>query len=343
MMNANPNAFRESEMSARIKTWVFLALLATPCTLHPQTASYPIMQQVRQQNTNGASAPSSHLGPSAAPEDVSTVKLMPGTMVDLHVFEETDLDGAYRLDEHGNISLPLAGSVHLESLTLREAETAVGEKLVSSQILNTPHVVVNLDEYSSQNIVVLGEVSSPGRFPVLGPRKLIDLLAMAGGQTALAGNEIVVHRLGQPPDVTEMIHYGKDVNDPTALNVVINPGDTVLVRRAGIIYVLGAVNRPGGYVMQEAGELNVAQALALAAGTAIEAKVGSIRVIRKLPDGSLMETQVDYRKFNKGEAVPFPLKPEDIVYVPPSMIKTALNRGYSILSAAASATIYTTR
>ncbi len=325
--------------------WVPLLALATNAAAYSQTVSTTALQQLQQSATSAGSGSSvsTHTGPSAAPEDVSAVKLMPGSMVDVHVFEETDLDGSYRLDERGNISLPLAGSIHLETLTLREAETAVTAKLVSSQILNNPHVVVNLNEYSAQNIVVLGEVSSPGRYPALGPRKLMDVLAMAGGQTALAGNEIVIHRQGKPPDTTEVIHYGRAVNDPAALNVAIYPGDTVLVKRAGIVYVLGAVNRPGGYVMQEAGDLNVAQAIALASGTALEAKVGSIRVIRKLPDGSLLETPFDYRKFNKAEATAFPLRAEDIVYVPPSAIKSTLTRGIGILSAAASATIYTAR
>src|SRR5208337_5018161 len=102
-----------------------------------------------------------------------------------------------------------------------------------------------------------GEVSSPGRYPVLAPRKLIDVIAMSGGQTQLAGNEIVIHRANQPEQVTEVVHYSRDVNGPTALDVAINPGDTVMVKRAGIVYVLGAVNRPGGFVMQEAGKLNI--------------------------------------------------------------------------------------
>jgi len=342
---------RRNDMSIQSLFRLSLLSLATPILLHAQTVSpsalQPIgqLQQIQQGATSarGTSVPDVRSAPSVAPEDVSKMKLMPGSMVDIHVFEEPDLDGAYRLDDHGNIGLPLAGSIHLESMTLRQAEDAVGAKLVTAQILNAPHVVINLDEYSAQNIVVMGEVNSPGRYPVLGPRKLMDVLTMAGGQTALAGSEIVVYRVGQPPETTQVIHYGRDVNDPAALNVAIDPGDTVLVKRAGIVYVLGAVNRPGGYVMQEAGQLNVAQVLALAMGTAPEAKVGSIRVIRKLPDGSLLEAQVDYKKFNKGEVAPLSLKPEDIVYVPPSAAKNLLIRGTNVLSAAASATIYTVR
>jgi polysaccharide export outer membrane protein len=269
------------------------------------------------------------------------MKLMPGSSIELHVFEEPDLDGTYRLDNQGNISLPLAGTVRLESLSLREAEKAINTKLVEAELLKSPHSVVNLDEYSAQNIVVLGEVGSPGRFPVLGPRRLIDVLVMAGGQTAFAGNEIVVHRFGQPEDATETIHYGRSTNNPKNLNVMINPGDTVLVKRAGIVYILGAVNRPGGYVMQEAGELTFDEALALALGTAPEAKVSGIRVFRKQADGSIVELEVNYAKVNSGKQAPLRLEARDVIYVPPSLGKTILVHGTQVLAAAASATIYT--
>ena len=169
----------------------------------------------------------------------------------------------------------------------------------------------------------------------------MDVLVLAGGQTAFAGNEIVVHRFGQPKDVTETIHYGRGTNNPDSLNVVINPGDSVLIKRAGIVYVLGAVTRPGGYVMQEAGELTVDEALALALGTAPEAKVGSIRVFRKQPDGSVLEFPVSYTKINNGQQKPLQLEARDVVYVPPSLPKTILTHGTQVLAAAASATIYT--
>jgi polysaccharide export outer membrane protein len=307
----------------------------------------PQLQSLQRPTVNvspasAAAASALHTGgATVAPEDVSTMKLMPGSMVDLHVFEEPDLDGSYRLDQKGDISLPLAGTVKLEALTLTEAQAAIQARLVSSQVLKVANVDVNLDEYSAKKITVLGEVISPGSFPVIGPRALGDVLALAGGETALAGSDIVVQRSGSPADSSEPIHYNREGRDSTPLHSMINPGDSVLVKRAGVVYVLGAVTRPGGYLMQEAGELNVDQALALAMGTAVEAKVQAISVFRKMPDGSLVDIHVDYRKINSGKATALSLKPEDVVYVPPSSIKTALVRGTQVLASAASATIYT--
>jgi len=124
------------------------------------------------------------------------------------------------------------------------------------------------------------------------------------------------------------------------MNVMINPGDTVLVKRAGVVYVLGAVNRPGGYLLQESGELNVDQALAMAAGTALEAKVQDLRVFRKQADGNLVEFHINYRRINNGKEAPLRLKAEDVVYVPPSSIKSALIHGTQVVASAASASIY---
>ncbi len=338
MANKNPKPSTLAS-AARCLTWATLAFLAMPAVLYAQMTS-PISQQVTT-GLQTAQMPGTHSGPTVAPEGVSTMKLVPGSTVNIHVFEEPDLDGTYRLDGHGNISLPLAGSIHLESLTLREAEVAISAKLVSEEILKISHVVVNIDEYGAQNIVVLGEVNSPGRYPVLAPRKLVDVLAMAGGRTQIAGNEIVIHRAEEPPQVTELVHYGRDVDSRAVPNVEINPGDTVQVKKAGIVYVLGAVNRPGGYVMQEAGDLNIIQALAMAFGPAPEAANGSIRIIRKQPDGSILELPAQYNQVNKGQATALPLQAEDIVFVPSNKVKSVLLKGQGVLSAATSATIYT--
>jgi polysaccharide export outer membrane protein len=322
-------------------------VLAAPAPMHPQQTPSSAIQQVQQslpqlQHPSATAGMHSGIGaPEAiAPEGMADLKLSAGSMVDVHVFEEPDIDGSYRLNSSGQITMPLAGNISLESLTLTEAEAAVSAKLVAGEILKTAHVVVNIDEYNAQNIVVLGEVNAPGRYPALTQRKLKDVLAMSGGQTALAGNEIVIHRSDQPAEVTETIHFDRGGKNQEILNAAINPGDTVLVKRAGVVYVLGAVNRPGGYLMQESGDLNIAEALALALGTAPQASIDKIRVVRKGPDGTLLEFSTMYDKVRKGEAVAMALHPEDIVFVPSSSMKSAFIHGSGILGAATSATIY---
>jgi polysaccharide export outer membrane protein len=116
------------------------------------------------------------------------------------------------------------------------------------------------------------------------------------------------------------------------------PGDTVTVKRAGIVYVLGAVTRPGGYLMQEDGDLNVTQALALAYGTTMPAAVGSMRLIRKQDDGRVEEIAIPYGDIVKGKVAPPRLQAEDVIYVPVSKIKVVLTQ--SLLNTAAQAAIY---
>jgi polysaccharide export outer membrane protein len=121
---------------------------------------------------------------------------------------------------------------------------------------------------------------------------------------------------------------------------MVRPGDTVIVKRAGIVYVLGAVNRPGGYAMQEEGELNVAQALSMAQGLAMQAKTGALRVVTHGPDGRLINVPVSYNRMMDGKDVPMTLTAGDIVYVPVSKLKMVFTTSSSLIGETASASIY---
>ena len=121
---------------------------------------------------------------------------------------------------------------------------------------------------------------------------------------------------------------------------MVNPGDSVLVKKTGVVYVLGAVLRPGGYAMQESGELNVAEAIALALGTTPQASTNKTRILRKGPDGTLLEISTLFDKVTKGQVAPIQLHAEDIVYVPTSGIKATMTLIQGELNAAATATVY---
>ncbi|MDR3773943.1 MAG: SLBB domain-containing protein [Terracidiphilus sp.] len=346
MNKRSPKFHSRRAMQIHRLLFCLLLLLGKPAFLSARQAGGAAqqLQQSVQQGQRGAAATGAHPGAGSeatiAPEGIANLKLSPGSMVDVHVFEEPDIDGSYRLDSAGEITMPLGGRIPLASLTLPEAEAAIGAKLVAEEVLKTAHVVVNIDEYNAENVVVIGEVATPGRYPILTAHKLKDILAMSGGLTAIAGNEIVLHRANQPTGVTEAIHDNGGLSDPIAMDVDINPGDSVLVKKAGIVYVLGAVNRPGGYVMQEHGELNLAEALALAMGTTPQASTNKTRIIRKGPDGTLLEISSLYDKVTKGEVAPLVLHPEDIVFVPTSGVKATVSLIQSELNAAATATIY---
>jgi polysaccharide export outer membrane protein len=325
---------------------ILFCLLLVSCSqalLNAQQSTGSGQAAQGQQHGGAGAAAAAHSTASTeslAPEGIAHLKLSPGSMVDVRVFEEPDLDGSYRLDSSGAIHLPLGGKIPLATLTLPEAETAISARLISEEILKTAHVVVNIDEYNSGNVIVLGEVATPGRVPILTARTLKEILALAGGLTPIAGNEIVVHRVSQPSEVTETIHDHGGINDQAAMDVNINPGDSVLVKKAGVVYILGAVNRPGGYSMQESGTLNVAQAIALALGTTPQASTNKTRILRKGPDGTVLDISTLYDKVTKGKVLPIELHAEDIVFVPISGIKASFGLIQAELNAAAIDSIY---
>jgi polysaccharide export outer membrane protein len=225
--------------------------------------------------------------------------------------------------------------------TLAEAQKRIEAKLLSEQILLHPQVTINIEQYAPFVVAVMGEVQQPGRVQLLAPHSLLDVLSQVGGETSMAGNLVEVRHIKDDQVTIDSFPYGRNSDGSSIEKVILHDGDAVIVPRAGIIYVLGAVNRPGGYLMQEDGKLDVAQALSLATGTSITAAVRSIRVIRRNPDGTYVEYPVDYKAISEGRQKPLYLQAQDIVYVPVSKLKTALTTGVSLIDEATYATIYT--
>jgi len=278
-------------------------------------------------------------GLATVPSDFSQLKLAPGFLLGLNVLDDPDFVGDFRVDEDGNIAVPVIGTLHVAGETVAETRVKIKRMLLEGKILKDPQVDLSILEYLAPEVTVIGEVGSPGKYPLFIPRKLVDVIALAGGLTILAGNEVVITggNAGTQPDI---IHYSKATNPKAVEDVLVHPGDIVQVKRAGIVYVLGAVTRPGGYVMQEEGTLNVLQAVSLANGTSITASTSTTYLIRKNEDGSVVYISVPFKKITQGKAANVTLHATDILYVPSSMLKAILTNSQSVLSAAASATIY---
>lgn len=296
-----------------------------------------------QVESSSAPTLSRSLGVVAVPEDFATLKIAAGFLLDMQVYGESDLKSQLRVGADGNIILPLVGSMHVAGETLNEAAEQIQEQYKSAKILKAPQVSLDIAQYAPMVVPVLGEVNSPGRLQLLAPHSLLDVISLAGGETALAGNDIEVRHEANGQSNITTYHYGKNSNGSSIGGVIISAGDTVIVPRAGIVYVLGAVNRPGGYMMQEDGNLDVAQALALAMGTIMQAKTNQIRVIRRQANGSFVEFTLSYSAMTGGKVTPPQLQPQDIVYVPVSKPKAIFTNSIGVISQATSATIYTLR
>ena len=214
------------------------------------------------------------------------LKLGPGDLVDMTVYNVPELATKTRISSDGNMYCPLIGYMHVAGLTAEEAQGEIEKRL--ADFVKNPHVSLFVSEYASEGASVLGEVAKPGVYPVLGQQHLFDLLSAAGGLTEKAGRSLTVtHR--SDPNEPLTIELPRNLADNSETNVAVFPGDTIIVRRADIVYVVGDVLRPSGLLV-DAGGLTVLQAVALAGGTSRTAKLNGAKILRKGPTGGMMGT-----------------------------------------------------
>jgi polysaccharide export outer membrane protein len=278
-------------------------------------------------------------GLTEVPADFAQLKLAPGFLLSLNVLDDSDFTGTFRVDQEGDVALPILGTLHVGGESVPEARAQIRGVLLEEKILKDPQVDLSVLEYSAPEVTIIGEVANPGKYPLLISRKLVDVLALAGGATVMAGNEIQITS-GNLDAEPVLVHYSRATNPKAIEGVLVHPGDTVQVKRAGIVYVLGAVNRPGGFVMQEEGTLNLLQAISLANGTTLTASTGAIYLLRRNVDGTEVDIALPFNKIQHGQSADVQLRATDVLYVPTSKIKSILTFSQGILAAAATATIY---
>src|SRR5262249_33885096 len=159
---------------------------------------------------------------------------------------------------------------------------------------------------------VLGEVAKPGVYPVLGEPRLVDLISAAGGYTDKAGKSITIsHRNPDTKPVTVPLKRNSTGN--AASDITVAPGDTILVHKADVVYVVGDVGRPSGFLM-DSENLTVLKAIALAGGTNRTAKLNGAKIIRKGPEG-MTETPLELKKMLAAKAPDLPMQGEDVLFV----------------------------
>jgi polysaccharide export outer membrane protein len=246
-------------------------------------------------------------------------------LLEIRVFGVQDLTQDVRVSSSGVINVPLAGPIHVADLTQAQAEDIIEEKLRDGGFLIDPNVTVFTKEYATQGVSVLGEVAKPGVYPLLGARRLFDVISMAGGLSNRAGNNIFIAHRDSPEKITK-VEISNDPEKAPASNVLIAPGDTISVSKAGVVYVVGDVGHPAGFIMDNNGKLTVLQAIALAGGTNGTASLDSSKIIRKTPAG-IQEIPMPLKKILSAKATDVLLQPDDVLFVPKSATKGAARRG----------------
>lgn len=267
-----------------------------------------------------------------------TLQISAGDLLDVEVFDTPELSAKLRVDDQGRINLPVAGTLVVRGLTAEQAGVSVESDLRKTDVLKDPHVSVTVLEYATQGVTVLGEVKSPGVYPLLGSHGLLDLISAAGGVTSAAGKDVtVIHR--DDPAHPVVVRLESKAGSSAAFSVDIRPSDTVTVSHSGIVYVVGDVGKPGGFLIENNDRLTVLQAIALAQGTNKTASLNHALLIRKT-DGERKELPVPLKKILSNKTEDQALLDGDILYVPASGSKTALANLESVLPSATSAAIY---
>ena len=258
----------------------------------------------------------------ASTKDAEQVRITDGDLLEVNVYGLEDMSQKVRVDSDGDISLQLLGQVHVGDLTTAQAEKLLARLSVEKGILKDPHFSVFIKEDVGGGVSVLGEVNKPGIYQLEGTHHLLEAISAAGGVTNRAGNTVNITRRDDPGNVVK-VELKQDGQDP-ATNVPIYPGDTIVVAKAPLVYVVGEVQRPSGLVMENGERMTVLQAIALAQGTTKTAKLSATRIIRKSSDGQYHEIPLALGDMLKAKKPDVTLQKEDIVFVPTSVTKTVM-------------------
>ena len=265
------------------------------------------------------------------------IKLGPGDLLDVSVYNVPELATKTRVSNTGDIYLPLIDYVHVGGLTTDEAQSLIQKRLEDGGFVRNPHVSVFVDDATSQGVTIIGEVAKPGIYPDAMDHKLYEVISEAGGFGPAASRKIAIIRRNQAEPIR--IDLPRNLADDLSGNVEIMPGDTISVPRAPIIYVVGDVAKPSGLLVDN-GSLTVLQALALAGGANHTAKLGESRIVRKGPNG-MTEMKLQIKKMLEAKAPDMALQADDILFIPVSKGKVLATATFqAAMSAATAVAIY---
>ncbi|MFZ2087364.1 MAG: polysaccharide biosynthesis/export family protein [Desulfobaccales bacterium] len=252
----------------------------------------------------------------------------PEDLLAVQFFGQDDHNREVRVTGEGEITLPLVGAVKVAGLSPK----AIEQRLIaaySANYLRTPQISVSVKEYRHQRVSVTGAVDKPGYYDLIGPRKLLEVLAMAGGlqdkgSTAKAGDVAHVMRQQGPNRAeTQIIDLKRlQVQGVSELNVTIRNGDVVHVPFAGHAYVLGGVKNPGCVPVRD--NLSLSQALAMAGGADPVLATNQVSIMRLDDNRNPIKISAHLDKVLSRQEKDVPLKDNDVVVVDIGSLKKGL-------------------
>lgn len=297
-----------------------------PASPSGSSLAYEPVATVTVQAQRGASEPAA--SGSSASSRSRPLLLGAGDLLNVEVFDTPELSCKLRVDGDGGIILPIGGRVEVAGLTAEQAQSAIESQLREQDILHNPHVSVRVLEYATQGVSVIGEVKSPGVYPLQGNHDVLDLLSAAGGLTPSASQTVNLIHQSAPAELVT-VNLNQSAQSLSQSDTRVLPGDKIVVTRAGVVYVLGDVGKPGGYPVENDGTITTVQALALAQGLNKTAKWTGF-LIHSTPAGRT-QSELPLKKILAGDAPDPQLQDGDILYVP---VSGARNWGEKVVTSA---------
>ncbi len=303
--------------------WLRLArlLLTLAGLLLPQAAAIAQYNGPITPTDNSAAAPVTGerrlLYPST-PE----VLLTSGDLLSIHLFGDPDYSVSARIATDGTVLLPLIGTVSLSGLSTTAAEQMIGQRLETAGMYRSPQVLLQVLEGPTSVVTVAGEMHAV--VPVVGSRSLYAVIASAGGLPSSASRNVTILRPGQAQPLT--VDIGNDPLHSATANVPTFPGDTIIVSRIGVVYVMGEFHSPGVVPLTNYGPLTLAQVSAIVGGPLYDAKYDKLHIIRT-SDGRKTVSTLNIKDVLYGRAADPVMQPNDIVFLPPSGLKESLSNG----------------
>ena len=263
--------------------------------------------------------------PGAAPASLPMpAPIAPGDLLDISEYHTPEFHSAVRVSASGAVTLPMIGEVSVTGMDEQTAARTIDAALLAKGMLLHPLVTVLVTAYAGQDVSVLGEVTRPGVYPYTYHHRLLDLLSAASGLSPNAGRLVNVFHQGDPKTPHPVILDPSGTDTRSDHNPELSPGDTVQVSRAGLVYVVGDVIRPGGFLVDPVQGLTVVQALSLAWGASQNASAKAV-LIREQKGGRTMIT-MNLKRMLRGQDPDQQVQDRDILYVPDSMARNLVNR-----------------
>lgn len=250
-------------------------------------------------------------------------------------------DMPYRVDENGEIFLPLVGAVRAAGLTLQELQETVTKRLM--EFVVNPQVSVAITVFRSEPIITRGAFNMPGYYPLQGRRTLLDMVAASGGLRTNASRRIRVTRqisqgriplpgaVDDPGQQTTSVEIDLDKLAETvnpAEDIALMPFDILTATTVMPVYVTGEVARPGPVEVGAQESISVVQLLTLAGGVSPNAQTTELRVLRPVMGTQRRaEIRLNLDDILAGRQNDFPILPNDYLLVPrKGSIRAAIGR-----------------